>query len=183
MADPLRTLTAIAIGATLVCGVGLSGGGADAADNGPIPDALMVDGQRLDADDGLTITTESFEMASGGGRVGTTYYTDPPTDGVISPQWVEGSSFAYAEEVVQLGYVGHGKAGANVSGGQRIVQVCFWWSRGGVRLTSNFCSDASFANGSWVAGREVTGSMNDTLDPVAPPTIFNISTARVDPNL
>lgn len=140
---------------------------------------VVVSGHTLGPKDGLKVDYASFEIVPGGGTVGATYPTTA-APGTVVPMTVWGSSYAYSREILQLGYVGYGKAAANVYNGQRIVEVCFWWTRSGVSLTPKTCSDANF-NGGWVQGPEKTYSVSDTLNPVAPPTYFNISTVRIDP--
>jgi hypothetical protein len=143
------------------------------------PKTVVVGGHVLGAKDGVQVVTESYEITPGSGTVGATYPTTPPAGG-ITPMWVEGTSFAYSTELNYVDYRGNGKAGANVSNGKRIVEVCFWWTRTDGYRSSTTCSDANF-NGGWVPGPEVIGWGKDTLDSYAPPTIFHISTVRIDP--
>lgn len=143
------------------------------------PPTLTIDGHTYGPEDGLQIDTESFVVSAGGGDIGVVF-EDPNDEGTAGrTSW--GSSYAYSTEILQLGYQGYAKAGANVYSGLRIVEVCFWYTRGGVRLTPTTCSDAYF-NGGWNAGAEVQRGVDDTLDPWAPQTVFNISTARIDPS-
>lgn len=90
---------------------------------------------------------------------------------------------AYAEEYAYVTYKGVGKVAANVYSGQRIITVCFWWTRGGSAVTGMTCSNASSATGAWRAGPEVVGWTADSLDSNAPKTIFNIQTTRMNPNI
>ena len=173
----VRTLLA-AVGVALLA-TGLGSPAAYASGNGTNEGSVtaVIDGHTYGPKDGLKIVTESHEITPGGGQVGTTYALPPKG---VTPQTAWGSSFAYSKEIVQLGYMGYAKAGANVYAGQRIVQVCFWYTRSGVQLIPNTCSSANF-NGGWNQGAEVQRSVNDTLDPNAPHTVFNISTYRIDP--
>lgn len=173
----IRTKIA-ALGAAIV--FSMSGtAAASAADNGgeTNPQTVTINGHVLGPEDGLVVTNESYVVAPGGGQVGSWY---GPTAGEISPRTVWGNSFAYSVEQIQLGYVGYAYAAANIYNGQRMVQVCFNYTRGGVMVTPNVCSTASF-NGGWNAGAETTYGLSDSLNPWAPQTIFNISTVRIDP--
>ena len=167
-----------AVGATLLT-ASLGATAAQAAE--PTPpigfQTAVIAGHLYGPKDGLRIVTESHEVTPGGGQVGTTWVTPPKG---MSTQAVWGTSFAYSKEILQLEYMAYAKAAANVFSGLRIVQVCFWYTRGGVRLIPNTCSSASF-NGGWNQGAEVNRGVSDTLDPNAPQTIFNISTYRIDP--
>ena len=190
----IRTAVAAIGVALLTASLGSTAAYADTGGGGDSdPGTIVISGHQLTAADGLTKTTESYEIVPGGGPVGATYGSGAltlnsdvasplhaSTQGVVSPMTAWGASYAYSKEILHLGYVGYAKAAANVYSGQRIVEVCFWYTRGGVQLIPTTCSEASF-NGGWNAGAEVTYSVNDTLDPNAPHTIFNISTWRIPP--
>jgi hypothetical protein len=92
-----------------------------------------------------------------------------------------GSSYAYSNEVLQFFYTGRAKAAGNVYQNLRIVQVCIWYSRGSVAVSSTVCSFASSDTGTWLPGPEVSVSATDSLDSYAPHTIFNIQTGRINP--
>jgi hypothetical protein len=130
-------------------------------------------------EDGVEVTTESFEVEPGGDAVGRWYET--PTDPAARANW--GASYAYTNEIAQLLYRGYGYAAANVFESKRIVGVCFWWTRGGSRLSPDTCSNAWSTGSAWRPGLEVGRDQWDTLDPNAPPTVFNIRTTRISPNV
>ena len=62
-----------------------------------------------------------------------------------------------------------------MNSGKRIVQVCFWWTRGGTA-----CADAGVSGlRTWTAGAEAVGWITDSLSWNDKPTIFNINTSRI----
>lgn len=134
--------------------------------------SIVVDGQELGPEDGLSVVTESYPVVAGE-QTGETYDSELARD-------VWGSSYAFSQEQAYVSYIGHAKAAANVYEGLRIVRVCFWWTQA-ERTSVTTCADATFSGGSWYASGEVTGSFNDSLDTYAPQTIFNIQTSRIDP--
>lgn len=175
-----RMITTAAL-AMLLIGVGATAANA-ASDDGlnSQPSTVMVDGHELGPEDGVKVTHESYEMVPGQGPVGAEYPTTP-SPGTVTPQLVWGSSYAFAEEFNYVDYRGTGKAAANVFENERIVSVCFYWTRTDGYRSATTCSNASF-DGGWNAGPEVIGWGQDTLVSDAPPTIFNIETTRIDPS-
>ena len=103
--------------------------------------------------------------------------------GSITPQIAWGASYAISTEWwSQLGYDGKARAAANLFNGKLIVQVCMWYTRAGEGVVSaTVCSTANWLAGAWSGGPEATMSVWDSLNPIAPPTVFNISTVRVNP--
>ena len=94
-----------------------------------------------------------------------------------------GTSYATSTETAQLYYTGKAKAAGNIYGGKRIIQVCFWYTRGTTWVSSKYCSNA-VPNGlgtSWLPGPEVSHGVWDSLNPVAPKTVFNISRVLINP--
>lgn len=169
--------------AVLMVGLGTTGAYANSNPNdngGYRPQTVVVSGHILGPKDGLEVDYDSFEIIPGGGSVGKQYSTTN-VPGQVTPNLVWGTSYAYSNEIFYVTYKGYGKAAANVYNGKRIVEVCFWWTRAPNYVTSKTCSDANF-NGGWVQGPEKIGFGYDTLDSNAPPTIFNISTVRIDPS-
>jgi len=147
-----------------------------------MPERVIIDGREFGPEHGLSITVESFEIGNDGQPVGATYGDTPSQEDDIGPQAFWGSSYAYSIEHWQAYYTGVAKAAANIYNGQRIVQVCFWWSRGGNPVSSTTCSTASTPNGGqWVAGPEVQDWIWDSPNPFAPKTIFNMKTLRIHP--
>ncbi|NYE20586.1 hypothetical protein [Microbacterium immunditiarum] len=152
------------------------------ADEGDRSDeTVVINGREFGPEDGLEVITESYEMKPGGEPVGAEFPSAPT--GEITPLVYWGSSYAYAEEILYLMYRGYGYAAANVYSGKRIISVCFWWTRAGVRLSPNTCSNAWSTGSSWNPGLQVGRDQWDTLDPNAPPTVFNIQTTRIDPGI
>ena len=111
-----------------------------------------------------------------------------PGSSTVSVSWasssraVWGSSYAISSEVFHLYYQGRAKSAANVYLGQRFIQVCMWYSRNSLPITSKVCSNSNSYSGSWISGPEVSVGAWDSLGPNDPRTIFNISTARIAPN-
>ena len=83
-----------------------------------------------------------------------------------------------------MGYDGKAKAAANVFGTLRIIQVCMWYTRDGEGVVGpKMCSNADSSTGFWRPGPEVRESVWDSLNPFAPPTIFRVSTVRINPGI
>jgi hypothetical protein len=143
--------------------------------------SVVIDGRKFGPKDGLQIDTYRIELTSGSSDEVGMIFTDAPSTGGVSPMVTWGSSYAITTEDWQWWYHGRAKAAANVYDGKRIIQVCIWYTRGADRISPKVCSNATDNSGYWVAGPEKTTECTDTIDPFAPPTVFNISTARIDP--
>ncbi len=139
---------------------------------------IVIDGHEFGAEDGLVISTERFEDPTDGRTVAG--WSEEPSTG-INPHAIWGASYAYSWHVNSVTYRGYALAAGNVYRGLRIVRVCFWYTRNGKPVSNKVCAKAIFRDGFWVKGPEATGLANDSLDPDAPRTIFNIETARIDP--
>lgn len=124
---------------------------------------------------GYEVDTYEIELSPGGGTVGLRWGDR------TRATW--GSSYATSTEIAYLYYQGKARAAGNVFDGKRIVQVCIWYSRNGVNLTSTVCSNASSASGTWTSGPEVSVGAWDTLVWDAPKTTFNIQTVRISPSV
>ncbi|MES2210836.1 MAG: hypothetical protein V4515_11725 [Chloroflexota bacterium] len=61
--------------------------------------------------------------------------------------------------------------------------MCIWYTRDGEQKGDKVCSNATSNGFMWLAGPEKTTWCWDDLNPWAPPTIFNISTARIATNV
>ncbi len=148
---------------------------------------FVIDGREYGPKDGLKVDTFQFELQPGSGSVGVVFGETPNGPGSVIPlgstYW--GTSYAISTEWwSQLGYDGKAKAAANVYNNLRIVEVCIWYTREGAGVVgAKVCSDASSDTGVWLPGPEVTTSAWDSLNPLDPPTVFNISTVRIDPRL
>jgi hypothetical protein len=94
-----------------------------------------------------------------------------------------GASYATSSEIFQLYYEGKAKAAGNVYQNLRIISVCIWYTRGTARVSSEVCSNAIGDTYGWHPGPEVSVGVFDTLDWNAPPTVFNIKTTRINPNI
>lgn len=179
----MRTTTKAALGAvavTLMLSTGVGAATADASSkDATVSDTAVVSGREFGPEDGLVVEVEQVEVVPGSGPVGEVFVDNAG----IAPLATWGSSYAISTETVQLRYTGRAKAAANVYSGKRIIRVCFWYSRGTQNVSSPRCSDASVSGSTWWAGPEVSGSVWDSLDPNAPPTIFNYSTTRIDPQI
>jgi len=143
---------------------------------------VIIDGRVYGAEDGLEIVVESFEVGAGGLQTVGVEYRDFPDFGV-SPQYEWGSSYAHSTEWLQFWYEGKGKAAANVYSGKRIIQVCFWWTRGGNSVTDQTCSSATSNGSYWTAGSEKTAWTSDSWGWNDQPTIFNVKTTRINPGV
>lgn len=140
---------------------------------------VSIGGRTYDSAD-LTTTEEVYEISDDGSLVGFNPPAKPGGD-VITPNWVSGSSYAYSQEIHWTDYKGYGRAGGNVVNGQRIIRVCFWWTRSGDPSSATTCADASFSGGYYSPGPEKIAFFADSLNPNAPKTIFHVSTTRIDP--
>jgi hypothetical protein len=174
--------------AAVVATMGLAFAGAASAsanttapESYPTPETVTIEGREFGPVDGLEVVVEQFEIESGNGPVGEVFGTTP-APGTITPFATWGTSYATSTETLQLKYTGRAKAAANVYSGKRIIQVCFWYTRDSKVVAGKICSNAS-SDGGWRAGVEVSKSVWDSLVPNAPKTIFNISTARIDPTI
>lgn len=145
---------------------------------------LVIDGRKFGPKDGLQVDTYQIELTSGStDEVGMIFIDPSSTQGVVSPMATWGESYAISWEDWQWWYHGKAKAAANVYSGKRIIQVCIWYTRGGAVISAKVCSNATNSNGYWVAGPEKRTECTDTLDPFAPPTVFNFTTARINPDV
>lgn len=156
----------------------------DSANTREHPKTVVIDGREYGPKDGLEIDTMQFEVEPGSGPVGAVFdSTSNGPAGLITPLATWGSSYAISTEKWQLYYEGKAKAAANVFGGKRIIEVCIWYTRGGVQKGDRVCSNAVSSGGGWWPGSEARTSVWDSLHPWAPPTIFNMSTVRINPNI
>jgi hypothetical protein len=125
--------------------------------------------------DGYEVDKYEIEPTPGSGDVGHRW------GGRARDSW--GASYATSTEIAYLYYQGKARAAGNVFDGKRIVQVCIWYTRNGVNLTSAVCSNASSASGVWTSGPEVSVGAWDTLVWDDPKTIFNVQTVRISPSV
>lgn len=146
---------------------------------------VVIGGREYGPKDGLRIDTLQFELEPGSGTVGVVFDDTSNGVGSVSPMATWGSSYAISSEWwSQLGYDGKAKAAANVYSGLRIIQVCIWYTRAGEGIVGpKICSYAGGTCSYWAPGPEVRESVWDSLDPFAPPTVFNIQTARILPQI
>lgn len=145
------------------------------------PRTISIDGQEYGAKDGLKVDTFECVIEPGSGEVGMVF-PDTQGSGGITPMVAWGSSYAISVEWANmLGYDGKAKADANIFAGKRIIQVCMWYTENGVKVSPVVCSNAASVGGSWLSGPEKRMSQNDNLNPFAPKTVFNVSTARFNP--
>lgn len=150
----------------------------------PSPDdtggTVVIGGRTLGPAQGLSVVEETYVETPGTTPVG---FNPPAPAGTVTPMWVSGSSYAYSVEHLELFYTGYGRAGGNVVNGQRIVRVCFWWTRAGATSSNTYCADAAYSGGHYSPGPEVMGSYDDSLNPNAPTTYFHVAVTRIDPNV
>lgn len=130
----------------------------------------------------MVVTYERIEVGADAPSVVGRVYDSSSTFGGIAPLAVWGTSYAISTERAELKYNARGRAAANVYDGKRITQVCFWYTRGTTQISNKKCSNA-VSSGGWSSGPEVTDTVWDSINPVAPKTYFNISTVRIDPNI
>lgn len=123
------------------------------------------------------------------GSVEDTYQIElVPGQGAVTLNWPDklrqawGSSYATSSEYLQLFYRGVAKAAGNVYSNLRIVEVCIWYTREEIKISSKVCSTAYLSGGIWRSGAEVSTTTWDALTWDGPKTIFNISTVRIPPN-
>lgn len=144
---------------------------------------VVVDGREYGPKDGLEVDTFQFEIEPGSGPVGLVFEDTSKEPGSITPQVAWGASYAISTEWwSQLGYDRKARAAANIFNGKRIVQVCMWYTRAGEgNVSPTVCSTANFLAGTWSSGPEKTMPVWDSPNPIAPPTVFNFSTVRINP--
>lgn len=175
-----KTLTGLAALSVLVSALVVGAPAATAAESAAaVPTSVTIDGKAYGAKEGLTSTTQSFDVSTGR-QVGSTWAT--PIKGFqTNAAW--GASYAISKEIGYVSYRGTARAAGNVYAGKRIVQVCMWYTRNGKAVTGTTCSNAISSSGSWRTGYEVALVSGDSLDANAPQTLFNIRTNRIDPGV
>jgi hypothetical protein len=141
----------------------------------PISPILDSTGLSLPEDE-VQIDVLEIEADSNNGMI--TYHF-PENSRLTRDAW--GASFATSTEFSWFFYQGIAYAGANVYQGQRIVQVCIWYTQGGRRASDTVCSTASSDSGVWLPTDIAAVSTFDTLEWNAPHTMFNIRTSRISP--
>ncbi|MCX8529104.1 MAG: hypothetical protein ORN27_03445 [Rhodoluna sp.] len=112
---------------------------------------------------------------------GQTTYRFPESMRQSRDYW--GTSFATSKEILWVFYQGIAYAAANVYQGQRIVQVCIWYTQDAKKVSYTVCSTATSDTGVWLPTDIAAVSTFDTLDWSAPHTIFNIRTSRISPTV
>lgn len=145
-------------------------------------ETVVIDGREYGPSDGLEIDVQQVKIKRGSGEI-VVELQDTPKDGSVVPQATWGASYAISTETFQIRFDGKAKAAANVYSGKRIIQVCIWYTRGGVQKGDKVCSNATSDGFRWYAGPEKTTWCWDDLDPNAPVTQFNISTVRINPSI
>lgn len=146
----------------------------------------VIGGREYGPKEGLAIDTVQIELGPGSGTVGIVFDDTSGGVGGVTPMATWGSSYAISTQWPWpgFGYDGKAKAAANVYNGLRIVQVCFWYTRAGEgTIGTKMCSNAGGTCSYWAPGPEVTESVWDSMDPFAPPTVFNIQTYRILPQI
>lgn len=139
-------------------------------------DTVVIDGIEYGPEDGLVVEEQQIVIEPGEGPVGM------ETIGGIMPMATWGTSYAISTETLQLYYESKTLAAGNVYQGKRYIQVCSWYTRDGKALTSKKCSGArNMGDNRWVAGTKLTDGVWDSLNPLAPKTIFNITTTKINP--
>lgn len=165
---------------SLLLGFGASSASAETVGT---EETITVGGREFGENDGLEEDTIQVEIVPGEGADIGVYFPTTPESGSVTPRMAWGASYATSTERLQLWYDGKAKAAANVFSGKRIIQVCIWYSRGGVLVGNKVCSNATSNGRSWSAGSEAKVTVADTLDWSAPKTIFNIKTSRINPQV
>ncbi len=146
------------------------------------PKTIVINGQEYGARDGLRVDSYECAIRPGSGPVGATFGSDQPSGhGSVPPMIVWGASYAISTEWgSQLGYDGKARAAANISNGQRIIQVCMWYERNNSKVSGVYCSTAVSMGGSWISGNEATMSCWDSLLPWEV-TVFHWSRVLINP--
>jgi len=176
------------LGFVLVCTavlIATAAGPASAASrSGTDSQSVVINGRKFGPKDGLQVDSYRIELTSGStDEVGLILTDATGTQSGISPMATWGSSYALSTEEWQWWYHGRAKAAGNIYSGKRIVQVCIWYTRGQAVISPRVCSNADDNYYCWAPGPEVTTECTDTIDPFAPPTVFNFTVARIDPNV
>jgi len=146
-------------------------------------ETVVVDGREYGPEDGVSVTTESFELTAGELESVGVEYGSAPSEGDFGTRAAWGASYATSTEYVQYYYKGAAKAAGNVYSGQRIIQVCIQYTRSGVGVADRRCSNASSNGSRWAAGPETLSYATDSLSLNGPKTVFNIQTTRINPNI
>lgn len=156
---------------------------ASASEMRPSTDNVVVDGRTFGPEDGMRVVEESFELdeSANDERVGRVWETTP-SEGEIGAQTYWGASYAFSEHPTDFTYYGYAHAAGNVYNGERIIQVCMWFTQG-TRAQIPTCSSATSNGSYWSPGIKEFTAFADSLDPNVPVTIFNIRTTRIDPGV
>lgn len=145
----------------------------------PAPTSVTINGRTFGPESGLTVTSGSVDLP----RLTKAHKGDAVVSPMTTTQWSWGTSWTKTVETAQIMYDGYAYAAGNVYNSQRIIEVCFKYTRGGVDVSSWYCSDA-YSNGSaWYAGSVAYHGVYDSLDPNAPPTTFHYSLYQIDPRI
>ncbi|MDY0827773.1 hypothetical protein SK224_01400 [Microbacterium sp. BG28] len=148
------------------------------------PGTVVIDGRTFGPEDGVQVTEEWLPLPEPGSgeTVGVEWGTTPPS-GTITPMVYWGTSYAYSVETAFVWYSGYAKAAANVYQGERIIQVCIQFQRGGKGIADQRCSTASSNGSSWSAGAEAVSYATDSLGLNDPQTVMYIKTTRINPGI
>ncbi len=169
-----------AVGVTPALADSLSGSGS--VDAKGQPSTVVIDGREYGPRDGLVVDVQQVKIVRGSGEVAVVF-EDTSGHGSVTPYLAWGSSYAISTETFQIRYDGKAKAAGNIYDSKRIIQVCIWYTRDNVQKGDRVCSNATSDGYRWYAGPEKTTWCWDDLNPFAPQTIFNISTARIATNV
>ncbi len=169
--------------ALVAAGITFAASPAIADDDSSTSGTVEVGDRKFGPADGVSVTTESFEITPGTGATVGVRYSTSPTPGMITPLATWGTSYANSTEYAYLFYHGVAKAAGNVFSGERIIKVCIQYTRSGVAVADKRCSSASSSGSSWLSGSEVESWASDSPELVGPPTVFNIETTRINPTI
>lgn len=173
----------IAVLVLVAAGITFAAPPAIADDDSGTSGTVEVGGREFGPADGVSVTTESFQITPGTGETVGAEYGGSSTAGMMTPQVYWGSSYAFSTEYAYLFYHGVAKAAANVYSDKRIIQVCIWYSRDGVLVADKRCSSAVSNGIAWSSGPETESWAADSPYLEGPRTIFNIQTTRIAPNI
>ncbi|MCI1832510.1 MAG: hypothetical protein LKI88_00010 [Bifidobacterium sp.] len=155
-----------------------SANASELSDNPPLTDKYVLsptytdpNGKKIDASEGLTVYSGSVELGSSKNAI----------QSFAATVFRFGSSYVSNNERLQYWYDGVAYASGkqdfrtpNSISLKRVVQACFKYTRNGADLIGWQCSNASLGP-SFSPGSVVKKTVTDTLNPVAPRTIFRYS--------
>lgn len=174
-----RTIAPASLLALLLIGVASPAMAASSHQDVPDPNGhVVINGKVYGPEQGLTIESGTFALRRAAAGSGSVSPMSVPTE--FGVYW--GYSYVRTYEQQQLRYTGTAFAKGDVYAGQRTIEDCFRYTRGGSTL-SYHCADAVYSGGAWQSGIAQATVWDSLVPGVANQTQFSYSRYAVDPNI